>query len=311
MEFEINALMGSIDDLCMAARMDLHAYQREISTALLSYEAPERIIGAFEAILADPAAKKHSPGLMHNALMMFMDQFMNDTGIKPMGKSRMQTNKRYLLEEKWNELMVCTLLGEVDVALSEGSPESIMGKPKTEVRKMFLRKHYGLRRRLSVHEDFMMPTLKDQAAKRDMSLKFIANFEYCREYSGDTAANFYDSLDAAVALAGAHYNVVEAHFELNGGEVPPHIERYLEALTDAVRRGGRLVSDSERYVSRRLHGLITRSAAVISDKLEQRGSQYGDRIIGLQHDLRRREQKPEVGLNIHSWERRDKKGPRY
>ena len=286
MKFTPAELSIGIEGLCEAAGLDISAYSDELMRVMLEYGAPPNIRNSFEAVLEDPAAQMHPPSNVHSILNAFMNRFMADYNLKVM-------DKKMLVREKRRHMLLSTLLGEADVRLVERtSGESIMGKPGSAANERFAVKFYGLRRRLFIHEDFMLPTIGETRAKRELSRKYIANFDYCSLHRPAQASAFYDSPEAAVTLAGMYFNIVDTHLE-EGRDClrPEFLDEFVDALEDAVIKAAAKPARSSRGATNRLHGLLTKSASRLAEEMGLKAGKWYEKIQGLQNELRASSQK--------------------
>ncbi len=310
MDFTFPELREGVKGLCKAAMLNIKAYSDDIIRALIDYDAPVGVKNAFGVVLADPSAERNRAWQIHEALRIFMHKFMADYGLWFKDGSA-SMDKRTVAKLRWRQALVSTLLGEVDVALIEEKGKSIRGEPGTAANERFNSKFYGLRRRLFVHEDFVLPTLHEHRAKRGMSIKYIANFGYCRDNRVEAADAFYESLEAAVTLAGASFNIVDANLQEHSEYMPDYLDEFMESLESAVGKGGGAMTKGREGASKRLHGLLTKSSNRLFETLGLKVESQYAKILGLQRELREREQGAGGERDVGRWQRRDRHGPIY
>lgn len=253
-------LTHGIDEMCDAAELDLSANFGDIEKAVYGYDAPRGIANSFRAVLDDPKAESTPPHMIHIAMQMFMNRLMMDYELRGTKRSM---NKRHLVNVKFNQLLLATVFGEADIALLEAKKDEIMGKIGMPTEERFNVLHYGQRRRLYVHEDFMMPRIHDSAAKRGLSRKYIANFGYCRERATDVNEGFHESLEAAVVLCGMHHNVVKEGYELTRSVVPDEVDALIKSISHAVQIVEVEPEGTKRTAVERLHGVCTSSKTML------------------------------------------------
>jgi len=283
MNFTTVELEKGINRLCNAAKLNVREYSRQIARALIDFPTPPHVENAFAVVMADPFANKTSPDNLHSMLKFFMHKFMGDYGL-------MSMDRKMISGMKWRQALTATLLGEVNVQLIENSGETITGKPGTTANERFKSKYFGLRHRLFMHEDILLPTkrpkIRGVKTRRGLSEKYIANFDYCDNNVPDEEAGFYDSVESLVTVAGMYFNMIEFDLKFEPHYIPESLDDFIDALEDAVQSCEGEMTPGALRAMPRLHGLLTKSAPLLFETLGLKVvDEYRD-ILDMHYELR-------------------------
>jgi hypothetical protein len=280
MKLTHDELRGGIERLCDASGLNLASGWVEM--ALAKYDAEPHIENSFAAFSADPYAKRVSPLHAHSAATVFRDRFNRDYGLLRDSK------KKLVAERKWH-LLASILVGEADCELVKAHHAAILGPEGSEKRAKSEKWFYNFRKSLYLHEDFVIPAVSNPAQKAELSRKYIGNFDYCSSHQpGSEPSGFYESIEAAVTLCGVYFNVVE-HMLNYGKPDLAYAREFVHAVASAVSRADSKKSVEQASAIRRLHGLITKSAAVLDERMGRNAADLCEQLDSFQSVLRTKE----------------------